>query len=264
MSNDEILSERQGRVEIITLNRPDKRNAWTNSMMLSAWEAVRSAGQDHDVRVIVITGAGSAFSSGADVDEFKAAYEMSKKTGEHQSALDHRKLEEFAVEIRRVRKPIIAAINGAAVGLGFSIPLAADIRIASDKARLGAIFLRMALGPEFGSSYNLTRLVGIAKACELVFTARIVDALEAKDIGLVNHVVPHDQLMNFTMEMAETIAKMPAQAVSFAKDVLYNGMDAPHVPQIHAETLSNQISRQHADHEEGIVAFLEKRDPSWG
>jgi len=264
MSNDEILIDRQGRVEVITLNRPDKRNAWTNSMMLSAWAAVRKAGEDPEVRAIVITGAGSAFSSGADVDEFKAAYEMSKATGVHRAALDHMRLEEFAVEIRRVRKPIIAAINGAAVGLGFSVPLAADIRIASEKARLGAIFLRMALGPEFGSSYNLTRLVGIAKACELVFTARIIDAQEAKEIGLVNHVVPHDELMPFTMEMAQTMAKMPAQALSFAKDVLYNGLDAPHVPQIHTETLSNQIGRQHADHEEGILAFLEKREPNWG
>ena len=80
----------------------------------------------------------------------------------------------------------------------------------------------------------------------------------------MNHVVPHDELMPFTMEMAQTMAKMPAQALSFAKDVLYNGLDAPHVPQIHAETLSNQIGRQHADHEEGILAFLEKREPNWG
>ena len=263
MSPEHIKIDNQDGIYTITLNRPDKRNAFINAMIYETADAFDEADRDSGVRVIVITGEGKGFSSGADVAAFQRAYEEFKQTGKHTSALDHGKLEEFALSIRQVKKPIIAAINGPAVGLGFTLAVACDIRIAAENARLGAIFMTMALTPEFGSSYSLTRLVGIAKACELVFTAKIVDAQEALAIGLVNQVVPTDQLMTVTMEMAKTIASFSAPAMAMSKQNLYNGMDANVVTQARGETLANMICRQMPDHGEGIAAFLEKRTPAF-
>lgn len=261
MSSKHILVERQDRIVTITLNRPDKLNAFVNDMVLQLRDAILEADRDPDTRVIILTGAGRAFSSGADVDAFRAAFEESKRVGYQVTSIDQQQLEGFAIRMRQVTKPILAAVNGAAVGFGFTLALACDIRIASEQARFGAIFLRVGLTPEFGGSYNLTRLVGIAKACELVFTARIVDAQEAKEIGLVNTVVPHDQLMAATLEMARSIAAMPPLAVRLAKGNLYNGLDAHLATQIHQELMANRICRDSQDYAEGVTAFLEKRPP---
>ncbi len=261
MSPKYILVDRQDRIVVITLNRPDKRNAFVNDMVLELRDAIVEADRDPEVRVVALTGAGTAFSSGADVAAFRAAFEESQRLGHQVHAIDQEQLERFAVTLRQVTKPIIAAVNGPAVGLGFTLAIACDIRIASEKASLGAIFLRVGLTPEFGSSYNLTRLVGIAKACELVFTARVVDAEEARELGLLNRVVPHDRLMPEVLEMAGAIAAMPPVALGLAKGNLYNGMDAHLIPQIHQELMANRICRDTHDYAEGITAFLEKRQP---
>ena len=263
MSPKHLLIETQDGIRTITLNRPDRRNAFINEMIFEAHAALDEADRDDDVRVIILTGAGSAFSSGADVDAFRRAFEEFKRTGQHTSALDHDELEAFAVAIRRIGKPIICAINGPAVGLGFTLAVACDIRVASEKALMGAIFLRVGLTPEFGSSYNLTRLVGIAKACELVFTARVIGAQEAKEIGLVNTVVPHDELLAATLEMARSMAALPMGPMRISKRNLYSGMDTNLVVQAHEETIANMVCRQAPDHAEGIAAFLEKREPNF-
>ena len=259
MSPKYLLVDRQDRIVVITLNRPEKRNAFLNDMVLDLRDAIAEADRDPEVRVIVITGAGSAFSSGADVDAFREAFEESQRVGHQVHAIDQEQLNQFGVAMRQITKPIIAAVNGPAVGLGFTLAIACDIRIASEQAAMGAIFLRVGLTPEFGSSYNLTRLVGIAKACELVFTARVVDAQEALQIGLVNQVVPHDQLMPRVSEMAGAIASMPPVALRLAKGNLYSGMDANLLSQMHEELMANRICRETKDYAEGIAAFLEKR-----
>ncbi len=259
MSPHHILIERHERTVVITLNRPERRNAFVNDMVLSTRDAVLAADADPEVRAIVITGKDPAFSSGADVDAFKQAFVDSKRLGHQVHSIDQEQLERFAVQMRQVTKPVIAAVNGAAVGLGFTLAIACDIRIASDQARMGAIFLRVGLTPEFGSSYNLTRLVGIARACELVFTARIVDAQESKEMGLVNKVVPHKDLMPATLEMARQICSLPPMAMKLAKGNLYAGMDANLIAQVHQELMANHLCRETRDYEEGITAFIEKR-----
>jgi 2-(1,2-epoxy-1,2-dihydrophenyl)acetyl-CoA isomerase len=263
MSPQHITTEKKDGIFTLTLNRPAKRNAFVNEMMLETWEAVNAADADNEVRVIVITGAGDGFSSGADVDAFKAAYEESKRKGYQVAAIDQVQLERFAVAFRKLSVPLIAAVNGPAIGLGFTVAIACDIRIASEKAQFGAAFVRMGLTPEFGGSYNLPRLVGIAKACELVLQAKVIGAQEAREIGLVNQVVPHEQLMPRTLEMAQAIAALPPMAVRYSKRNMYKGLDSDLATAVHDEIMANRICRDSKDHGEGIAAFLEKRKPNY-
>jgi 2-(1,2-epoxy-1,2-dihydrophenyl)acetyl-CoA isomerase len=261
MSAKYIIEDRQDKVSLITLNRPDKLNAFNNDMVLETRDAILGADADPDVRAIVITGAGNMFSAGGDMAEFKAFREESKRKGYQVSPIDQHMLERFALSMGQLSKPIIAAINGAAVGLGLTIPLACDIRIASEKAKLGAVFLRVGLNPEFGSTFNLTRIVGFAKASELLFTAKMVDAQEALAIGLVNQVAPHEELLPAAMEMARVIASMPPMGVKLAKASLRNGVDNNLASQVRQESTAINVMRDTKDYEEGINAFFEKREP---
>jgi len=257
-----ILVDRQDHVLTITLNRPDKLNAFNHVMFQELYDAVMAGDRDSSVRCVIITGAGRAFSAGADIAAFKAAVEENKRTGIHTaSAVDQVLLERFSDEIGKTSVPIIAAINGPALGLGFTLTIGCDIRFISDKATMGAVFARMGLTPEFGSTYNLVRLVGIATACELVFNAKVVTAQEAKDLRLVNHVVPHDELMPKAMAMAKNIASFSPTAIRLAKKNLYAGLDSTRATQAHLEIWANRIARATPDHEEAVNAFLEKRAP---
>jgi len=158
-------------------------------------------------------------------------------------------------------KPSIAAVNGAAVGFGCTLPLACDLRIAAEEARMGPIFVRVGLTPDFGSTYNLVKIVGIAKALELALTGKIIDAKEAKEIGLVNQVVPASELMAATHEMAMSIAQKPPIAVALAKKGLHQAVDATLVEQLQYEAFALHLCFQTDDHLEAVKAFLEKRQP---
>ena len=263
MSPEHILLARQDRVLTITLNRPEKLNAVINEMLQELRDAVMEGEADPDTRCIVITGAGRAFSSGADLTHFKKFIEETKRTGSLVESINQELLNRFTIEIGGMSTPMIAAVNGAAVGFGFTLAINCDVRIASESARMGAIFLRVGLTPEFGSTYNLTRLVGIARANELVFTAKIIEAQEAKEIGLVNQVVPQGELMPATMEMARTIAEFSPIAMGYAKRNLRKGMDGSLAAQSYEEIMANRICRVTSDYEEGVTAFLEKRQPEF-
>ncbi len=260
-----ITYEAKDHIATITLNRPDIMNAVKPAVLEELAEASSVANKDLAVRVILFTGAGRAFSAGADMDYLKESMAELKAKGKafavEQAAAHDDVTSAFAISLRQISKPILCAVNGAAVGFGFTLALACDIRIASDKAQLGGVFLRVGLTPEFGSTYNLVRLVGLAKACELVFTAKIVTAQEALQIGLVNQVVPHDQLMPATVEMARTIASLPPISMKFAKQNLVNGFDGSLAAQIAAENAANRICRDTEDYAEGVNSFLEKRKP---
>jgi len=263
MSPQHILTEKKDGIFTLTFNRPAKRNAFVNEMLLETWEAVSAADVDPEVRVIVITGSGEGFSSGADVDAFKAAYDESKRKGYQVVAIDQVQLERIAVAFRNISAPTIAAVNGPAIGLGFTVAVACDIRIASEKAQFGPTFARMGLTPEFGGSYNLPRLVGIAKACELVLQAKVIGAQEAREIGLVNQVVPHEELMPKTMEMARAMADLPPMALGYSKRNMYKGLDSDLAAAVHDEIMANRVCRDSRDHGEGVAAFLEKRKPKY-
>lgn len=257
MSYTTLLLEKKDKIGTITFNRPDMMNAFNATSFQEFIEALHEMDNDDSIRVVIVTGAGRAFSGGLDLEEAeKGPSEFDLQVVPLQGTLAW-----TAHVARAMKKPIIAAVNGAAVGAGFTIALACDIRIASEQAKFGAAFLRVGLVPELGSTYNLPRLVGIAKACELVFTAKIIDANEAKAIGLVNEVVPATNLVEVTNKMAMEIAEMSPIALQLARKALYQGLNSDLDTQIQFEQLSQSTCFKTEDYREGIKAFLEKRKP---
>jgi 2-(1,2-epoxy-1,2-dihydrophenyl)acetyl-CoA isomerase len=267
MSYETLLVEEKDGVATVLLNRPERLNAYTPQMGEELLDFFRRADDDEDIRVVVMTGAGKAFCAGADVTGFADDVEARKSgddTSEGRSSTDRVIREhEFINAMRNFTKPFIASINGPAVGLGCSMPLMADIRLASEDAKIGAIFARVGLIPEFGSTYTLPRIVGLPKACELVFTGKIIDAREALDIGLVNQIYPAETLREETQKMAVNIAEMAPLAVRFAKKGFYQGMENTFKNQLQFESFGLDYLFKSRDHEEGVKAFLEKRKPKF-
>lgn len=259
MDYQTIILEKEEGIATITLNRPEKLNALNNQMVEELPVAFAAVEEDEEVRVVVITGAGRGFCSGADIEERFLKIIEERKAGKGELAPTRGFGETGCLALRSITKPVIASVNGPAIGFGCTLSLACDIRIASEDARFGLAFSRVGLMPEFGSTYFLPRLVGLGKACELVFTARNIDAWEAKEIGLVNQVVPPAELKKATFEMARTITKMAPLAIKLAKRALYQGADL--ATQLQYESLGIDYLRGTEDHAEGARAFLEKRAP---
>ena len=259
--NTVILTKEEG-VATLTLNRPEKLNAWNEEMGREALQAVEEIRRDSEVRVLVVTGAGRGFSSGADLTAM-AQREQGLPT-ERVTLSTLPGVVALAYELRNLDRPTIAAVNGVAAGAGFGIALACDIRIASDQARFSQIFVKRALVPETGSTYFLTKLLGTAKACELMFTGDFVDAAEAERLGIVNKVVPHDELMNETMALAKKIASGPPLTIELIKRAIYKGFaetDLEH--QLNFEMYLQRLAFATEDFKEGVTAFLEKREPKF-
>jgi len=260
MTYETIILEKKDAIATITLNRPDRLNALNITMHHELQEAFRQVNDDEDVRAVVITGAGKAFCAGADIQQTFLAGEEGKTDDAVRTATAEL-LDPGCLGLAKVAKPVIAAINGAAVGFGCTVTLVCDIRIASEKARLSFAFARVGLSPEFGSSYFLPRLVGLGKACELVLTAKMIDAAEAERIGLVNQVVPPDELMGTAYGVAAAIAGLAPLAVQFSKRLLRDGVDNDLLTQSRYETFVFDYLMGTEDHKEGAMSFLEKRAP---
>ncbi|MCK4243112.1 MAG: enoyl-CoA hydratase/isomerase family protein [Dehalococcoidia bacterium] len=259
--NTVILTKEEG-VATLTLNRPEKLNAWNEEMSREALQAVEEIRRDSEARVLVVTGAGRGFSSGADLTAM-AQREQGLPT-ERVTLSTLPGVVALAYELRNLDRPTIAAVNGVAAGAGFGIALACDIRIASDQARFSQIFVKRALVPDTGSTYFLTKLLGTAKACELMFTGDFVDAAEAERLGIVNKVVPHDELMNETMALAKKIASGPPLTIELIKRAIYKGFaetDLEH--QLNFEMYLQRLAFATEDFKEGVTAFLEKREPKF-
>jgi len=207
---DRILVEISDHIGNVTLNRPEKANAFDPDMCVDLLEALRMLAAADQVRVIVITGAGKAFCAGADLGVLGTQGEQLVRAGK-----------DIALTIRDAPKPVLAAVNGAAAGGGANLALACDYRIASDQASIGQVFHKLGLGPDWGGSYFLPRLTGISKAVELVWSARMVPAQEAAQLGLFDRVVPHATLGAETRALAERWAGMAPLAVRKAKAALY-------------------------------------------
>ncbi len=263
MSYATILLDKKEKIMTVTFNRPEKMNALNEQMAKELVDCLENLEKDEDLQVIIFTGAGQAFCAGADLKErFLTKIELRKK------GLLKDPTREFSerggLALARLRQVTIAAINGPATGLGATLPLGCDIRLASTEARIGFPFLRLGILPEFGSTFYLPRLVGMGKACELIFTGQMIDAQEAKEIGLVNKVLPPEKLMGEAYALAEKIAKMPPIALTLSKRVLYQGLRAPDLAsQLQYEALALVHLFGTSDHEEGVRAFLEKREPQF-
>ncbi|MDT7943559.1 MAG: enoyl-CoA hydratase/isomerase family protein [Dehalococcoidia bacterium] len=256
MSYQRITYEKRDRVALIVLNRPEVLNAMDPLMGDELVMALKEAREDKGVGCVVITGAGRAFCSGADVKVFR---QMIEGQVQRRTVVD----EDLFDVIFDHPKPIIAAVNGPAVGIGATMTLPCDIRLASEQARFGFIFARVGLILEFGSTFLLPRIIGLGKALELAMTARLIDAHEAKEIGLVSQVFPQDRFLEEVMAYASQIANGPTRTLGWMKEAVHRSIqaDLPTARRIEGEILDR--CRRSPEHREGVMAFLEKRQPRW-
>lgn len=257
MGSSAIIIEKRDGVATITLNRPEVLNAINTELAQELLEALQDVARDDSVRAVILTGAGRAFSSGGDIREISG---WTSPTEVRQSIVAGGGI---AVAIANLPKPVIAAVNGVAAGAGCNVALAADIVIAADTALFAEIFVRVGLVLDFGGSYLLPRRVGLAKAKELAFTGRMVDAAEAERIGLVNQVVPADQLQEAAWNLARKLADGPTVAIGLAKKILNESLENDLPSMIDREGYAQAIAFQTEDHREGIRAFREKREPEF-
>jgi len=257
---EEILFEREDGIATLTLNRPQRYNALTRRMMREILpEIMGQIQRDEGVKVVIITGAGDAFCSGADVTELEATLSEGL-TPADRLAVTGQLMRSVVEPFARLGKPVIGAINGMTAGGGFSLALLCDIRIASERARFSMAFVRRGLIPDLGATWTLPRLVGVARALEIMYTGDIISAQEAERIGLVNRVVPHEQLMPTARELAARLAKGPSVALSLIRKAVYKGLENPLLDQLEVESLAQTLCRQTEDFVEGVRSFLEKRE----
>ncbi len=252
-----LLTAQDGGVLTLTFNRPEVLNALNDQVVKELSAALRQAERDATVRCLVLTGAGRAFSAGQDLGAFVAREEApdSSSIREHlQTGYN-----QIVTRMRGLEKPIIAGINGVAAGVGLSLALAADVRIAADNASFTTGFSKIGLVPDGGMSYMLPLLIGISRAAELAFTSDRIDAAEAHRLGLVNRVVPADELGAATQALAQQLAAMPTRALGLTKRAFNRSVLADLDTWLDYEAHLQEIAGQTADHKEGVRAFIEKR-----
>jgi enoyl-CoA hydratase/carnithine racemase len=256
-----ITFEQRGRVGIVTLNRPDRMNAWTFAMNDEIMDAIEHCNESPDFGAVIVTGAGRGFCAGADVQAFSRG--LQQQGGEEAGHPDDRaRRSEPLTQFLRASKPVIAAINGPAIGVGITMTLPMDIRVASEDARFSMRFVRMGVTPELASSLYLPQIAGLANALDLMLTGRTIGAEEALQMGLVTRVFPADRLLEETLAIAETIANNPSEQVVECKRLVHRHMVEQDVDAV----VSNEIqaivrSYTRPAHREAVQAFLEKREP---
>jgi len=263
-SKGDLIVRVESGIMIATLNRPEHRNALTQDMIGGLGDALDETERNDAIRCLVVTGAGGAFCAGGDVKNMarrNASGEPIDGVGRmNQQRIDHRRV---AARLHHIGKPTIAALPGAAAGAGFSLALACDFRVAADTAFMTTAFAKVGLSGDYGGTWFATRLVGPAKARELYLLADRIDMKEAERLGLVNWVVPPDQLMVKTLEIAERLAKGPSVAYRLLKDNLNKALDRPLLDCLDNESVNMAAARQTEDHKEAAKAFAEKRIPSF-
>ena len=258
---NELLCVIRDRVAIITLNRPEVKNALSDTLSPALRAMIKACGEDPEVGVLLLTGAGNAFCAGGDVKGMGAHRDKKKlEMSYDEKVADLQERQRLLTgALASVRKPTIAALPGPAVGAGLSIALACDIRIAAQSAFVSTGYLRVALSGDYGIAWLLTRLVGTARARELMFTAEKVDAARCEQIGLVNRVVPDDELRAEAFALARSMAEGPTLALRYMKDNLDEALlfDFSTARDHEAERLIRLTTT--ADHKEAVQAFIEKR-----
>jgi len=263
MDFKDTIYEKSERIATITYNRPEKMNAWTPRMFDELRQALQDADADTGVGAIILTGAGRAYCAGADMGGLnRLAQGAGRASGQPESA-EAGDMGRFSFMLG-LRKPIIGAINGPAVGMGFANALYCDLRIASEQARMGLIFTRRGLAIEFGSSWLLPRIIGVANAVDLAITGRLVDAQEALRMGLVSRVVPHNELMPAVRGLASEITTQCSPlGISYAKRFVYQHLYTDLAAALRDESDSARVMLHSEDFKEGVRAFLEKRAPKF-
>ena len=259
---EDLLLEKAGGIVTITLNVPEKLNALTQPMRKNLLLVVDEIAKDDEVRVVIVTGAGRGFCSGADVSD-QAARLAGGATEESKQVLLGLIGGAFCDLFPNLNKPVIAAINGPCAGMGFSLALSMDMRIASEMARFVPSQVARGLVPDSGLSYYLPQAVGTSRALEIFFTAKQIDAAEAEQLGIVSKVVPAEDLLKAAQELAEKIAQQPPVSIELTKRMVWRGIMDNLSRQLDLETYAQNICRDTEDHKEGVRAFFEKRAPQF-
>ncbi|MEA2204645.1 MAG: hypothetical protein QOE77_1421 [Blastocatellia bacterium] len=254
-----IVSEDAG-IVTITLDRPEKLNAFVGHMRRDLAEALEQAGSDRAVRVVIITGAGRAFSAGGDV---AAMAELMERDDAEEFARLLGAARRVVTAIRDMTKPVIAAVNGPASGAGCNLALACDLRLAAASATFTQSFVKVGLHPDWGGTYFLSRLVSPNKACELFFLGDSIDAAEALHLGLVNRVVPDEELEAETRKLAERLRDSPPDPIALTKQAVYLGQSESLERMLQFEMEAQARCFESQDAKEGVRAFLEKRPPKF-
>jgi 2-(1,2-epoxy-1,2-dihydrophenyl)acetyl-CoA isomerase len=250
--------ERAEGIVTLTVDRPQRKNAITNEMWRGLAECFDEVAANRDDRVLVITGAGDAFCSGADLT---AAAAGDAPTGAGASMVAMRAVGRAALRLHELPVPTIAAVNGVAAGAGCNLALGCDLVIASDRARFSEIFAKRGLALDFGGSWLLPRLIGLHRAKELAFLAEVIDAAEAERIGLVNRVVPHEQLGKEVAAVAARLAAMPPMQLAVIKRQLNDGLTRSMAEAVEFEDVAQALMFSSRDTMEAMLAFMEKREP---
>lgn len=256
-----IIVEREGGVVLVTLTRPEKKNAITAAMFQGLRDVFLAVGDNPDDRVLVITGAGDAFSSGADLTDAAAAGRLSGGRGSSLAWM--RMVEQAALMLHELPKPTVAAVNGVAAGAALNMALGCDLILASTEARFTEIFVKRGLVLDFGGHWILPRLIGLHRAKELAFFGDIISAQEAQEIGLVNRVVPADDLLPTAKEWAVRLAQLPPINLSIMKRALNRSFETSMQASLEFEAVAQNVSFSSSDTAEAVSAFVEKRSPEF-
>lgn len=252
-----ILEEKQNVLRVI-LNRPDKLNALNAEMYAELHSVLDIVERSPEYRVLIFTGSGKAFCAGGDIAELSQAA-ATLESAQARLRMSHR----LATRLRGLKQPVLMAVNGAAVGAGFSLALNGDLIIASETARFGATFLHVGLVPDMGCIHTLVHLLGTSKACELSFMAGMIDAAQAEKMGVVNRVVEREKLDQVADEWAEEMANLPFLSLSLLKKAIYKAQDMNFSAEIEDEINLQSLCLLSKDGREGLKAFLEKRKPAF-
>lgn len=256
MNFESIVLNKEGNVAVVSINRPKALNALNSSVLNELNQVIDIIEQDSEIYLLILTGEGKAFVAGADISEMSNMNAQQGKEFAKKGMNVFRRIEELTI-------PTIALVNGFALGGGCELAMACDIRIASEKAKFGQPEVGLGITPGFGGTQRLPRLVGLAKAKELIFTADMIDAQEALNIGLVNKVTPVEELMNEGMLMASKIASKGQIAVRYSKEAINSGMQTDIDTAMDIEANLFGLCFANDDQKEGMTAFMEKRKPEF-
>ena len=260
MAYEYITVEQRGRVGIVTFNKPDRLNVFSDAMFADVRRAVEEFNQDPGVGAVVLTGSGRAFCAGADIRGWDRAIE--RREGGQQE--ERRREPENWVHLIQRSKPIVCAINGLSIGVGLTMTLPCDVRVASDQARLSMRFVRIGVLPELASTRLLVHIVGLTQALELMLSGRIIPAEEAGRIGLVSRVVPHDRLMDAAVGTASEIAFNPAESLAAIKRLVWENLTETELAEVwKREDREFAAAMERPAFKEAVKAFLEKREPQF-
>ena len=269
MNEQDLLLEKEDGIAILTFNRPERMNALTRSMLRKLPEILSSLEKDDDIKALILTGTGDrAFCAGADAEALaEISGDSTKKTEvPKRDGIRWEKIQPIgyiARDLYHFNKPVIGAINGVAAGAGLSLAMLSDLMIASENARFTFAFIKRGLIPDCAATYSLPRIVGTAKAKELMWTGDIINAREAERIGMVTRVVPQDKLMDECKAFAHRIAKGPSIAIELTKWAVQKSLDNDFERQLDFESRAQQICNTTEDFKEGVRSFIEKRESTF-